>query len=231
MKKILYMWIITFFVFVSMSINISLAQVTGTDVLSGKVAETMHSGGYTYIKFEKDGSTTWVAIPKTEVTVGQDISLYPGVVMHNFRSKTLNRTFESIVFSSGIIMEDKAVKQGHHGSSLVIEKEEIKVQKAEGPDAYTVSEIYSRKSELDGKRVMVKGKVVKVSESIMDTNWIHIQDGSGDPQKGEHDLIVTSDDIPKVGDIITVSGTLRKDKDIGSGYRFGVLIEDAEIKK
>jgi hypothetical protein len=34
-----------------------------------------------------------------------------------------------------------------------------------------------------------------------------------------------------VGDIITVKGTLAKDRDFGSGYRYKVLIEDATISK
>ena len=71
--------------------------------LSGKVVETMNSGGYTYVCIEKSGQKTWAAIPMTEVKVGQDIALRPGAEMRNFTSKTLNRTFDSIIFSSGRI--------------------------------------------------------------------------------------------------------------------------------
>ncbi len=74
----------------------------GDDSLSGKVAETMNSGGYTYVSLEKNGKKTWVAIPETKVTVGQEVSCQPGMEMKNFTSKTLNRTFESIMFSGGL---------------------------------------------------------------------------------------------------------------------------------
>jgi hypothetical protein len=70
--------------------------------LSGKVVETMNSGGYTYVSIENNGKRTWVAIPATAVKVGQEVACQPGMEMKNFTSKTLNRTFESIIFSGGI---------------------------------------------------------------------------------------------------------------------------------
>jgi hypothetical protein len=70
--------------------------------LSGKVVETMNSGGYTYVSLENNGKKTWVALPATAVKVGQEVTCQPGMEMRNFTSKTLNRTFESIIFSGGI---------------------------------------------------------------------------------------------------------------------------------
>ena len=70
--------------------------------LSGKIVETMDSGGYTYVLLENKGKKTWVALPASKVKVGQEITCQPGVVMNNFTSKTLKRTFASIIFSNGI---------------------------------------------------------------------------------------------------------------------------------
>jgi len=70
--------------------------------LSGKVVETMNSGGYTYVSLEKDGKRTWVAIPQTTVKVGQQVTCQPGMEMKDFTSKTLNRQFASIIFSGGL---------------------------------------------------------------------------------------------------------------------------------
>jgi hypothetical protein len=72
------------------------------DPLSGKVVETMSSGGYTYVSIENGGKRTWVAMPQTTVTVGQQVTCKPGMEMKNFTSKTLNRTFASIIFSDGL---------------------------------------------------------------------------------------------------------------------------------
>jgi hypothetical protein len=69
--------------------------------LAGKVVETMDAGGYTYLCLEKDGKKTWAAVPTMKAVVGNEIELSPGVEMKKFSSKTLNRTFESIIFSSG----------------------------------------------------------------------------------------------------------------------------------
>ncbi len=108
--------------------------------------------------------------------------------------------------------------------------EAIKVEKAKGADAYTVSETFEYAQKLDNKTVVVRGKVVKVSKKIMGKNWVHLRDGSGDPAKGTHDLVVTTQDLPKVGDIVTAKGTLLKDKDLGSGYKYRVIIEKATFK-
>jgi len=70
--------------------------------LTGKVVETMNSGGYTYVSVENSGKKTWVAVPATAVKVGQVVVCQPGMEMRNFTSKTLNRTFDSIIFSGGI---------------------------------------------------------------------------------------------------------------------------------
>lgn len=68
----------------------------------GKVAETFDAGGYTYVAVEQDGQRTWVASPPVKVTVGQNVSFKSGFVMRNFTSGSLGRSFESIVFTSGM---------------------------------------------------------------------------------------------------------------------------------
>lgn len=76
-------------------------------VLSGTVVEKMDANGYSYVCLEKDGKKTWAAIPVTKVKTGTDLSIYPGAIMPSFTSKSLNRTFENIVFSRGAIKADK----------------------------------------------------------------------------------------------------------------------------
>jgi len=62
----------------------------------------MNSGGYTYALVDEDGARTWVALPKSRIAVGNEITCQPGMVMNNFSSSSLNRTFTQIVFSSGL---------------------------------------------------------------------------------------------------------------------------------
>jgi hypothetical protein len=209
-------------------------MVKAASPLSGKVIETMDSGGYTYAQIENNGEKIWVAMPKCKVVKGETITVRPGAEMRNFESKTLKRKFDSIIFSGGLVQspagEKAPVKTGSKAQVSSFDKS-IKVEKAKGPDAYTVAEIHGKAATLNGKKAVVKGKVVKVSSGIMQRNWIHLQDGSGKAEKGTHDLVVTSQELPAVGDTITASGVVHKDKDFGSGYKYGVIMEDASIKK
>ena len=213
-----------------------------TSSISGKIFETMNSGGYTYICIDKDGKKTWVAIPETKVAVGEDISLPPGYEMINFTSKTLNRTFDKIIFTTGGPSSQHGAhgasdKMSVHGGSMgskdaeAPSSEKIKVEKATAPNAYTVAELFEKRTELDKKNVAVKGKVVKVSAGIMGKNWLHLQDGSGNAKDGSNDLVVTTQDISNVGDVVTANGILYKDKDFGSGYKYNVIVEEASIIK
>ena len=224
--------------------------------LTGKVVETMDSGGYTYFSIKNDGKEIWAAIAKTELKVGQEVSFRSGNVMYNFPSKTLGRTFETIIFTSGIVDEaekkakasasegmpldsthgvtvpsDVMQSDSTHGVIVPDKKvEKIKVEKADGPNAYTVAELHAKRSELDLKSVVLKGQVVKVGLAIMGKNWIHIQDGSGSASDGTNDIIVTSQETPSVGAVVTTNGTLYKDKDFGMGYFFAVIIEEGSFK-
>ena len=73
-----------------------------TPPLEGKVLETMNAGGYTYISLGKDGKQGWIAVPATQVAVGQEIKVKPGMEMGLFSSKSLNRSFDNIIFSPGL---------------------------------------------------------------------------------------------------------------------------------
>lgn len=79
------------------------AQKEMQSAISGKVVETMDSAGYTYVCLEKDGKKTWVAIPLSKINVGSTMSFKPGTVMPNFKSDSLKRTFDTIIFSDGPI--------------------------------------------------------------------------------------------------------------------------------
>ena len=205
---------------------------------SGKVVETMDGGGYTYANLEKDGNKTWVAFPTLETRVGDKLSFQGCMVMPGFQSKALNRTFESILFCNSPEVKPKtaaknpmAGKKSPGSSGAAAATQKIKVDKASGANAYTVAEIFSKRAALNGKQVLVKGQVVKVASGIMNKNWIHLQDGSGVEKQKNHDLVVTSSALAEVGDIVTVSGTLAKDKDFGGGYKYEAIIEKGSMKK
>jgi hypothetical protein len=221
-------------------------------VTSGKVLETMDASGYTYVRFDDgSGKEIWAAGPKANIEIGEEIGLQGGSVMSNFSSKSLERTFEEIIFASGFIRggaDGEPSSAGSFASAVegevgagasdsggsagaVVEFAELKVDKAEGENAKTVSEIFAQSADIDTQKVVVKGQVVKISRNIMGKNWLHLQDGTGDPLGNTHDLVVTTDGEAEKGAIVTVEGIIAANKDFGSGYKYDVIIEEAVISQ
>jgi hypothetical protein len=93
----------------------------------------------------------------------------------------------------------------------------------------TIEQIYADSAKLAGKSVAVRGKVVKYNAMILGKNWLHIRDGSGQSQKGDHDLTVTTTTPTGVGDIVLVTGILSTNKDFGDNYKFNVMLDNAKV--
>lgn len=108
---------------------------------------------------------------------------------------------------------------------------QAKVPKATGREARTVAEVVQGKAALKDKTVLVRARVVKVNTGIMGKNWVHLQDGSGSATDGSNDLLVTTQDLATVGDIVSARGTVRTDVTVGPGYAYAVMIEAATLKK
>ncbi len=215
--------------------------------LQGTVLETMDAASYTYLLIDTDQGRHWAAARKMDVAVGDVVRLAGPMPMRNFQSKTLNRTFDEIFFVSAAVVVTKggsqaptttapqAMPSGHPsmGSAVAQPKPGASPSLQPGdipklPDGYTVGELFARKTELASQLVKLRGVVVKANKGIMGKNWIHLQDGTG--EQGTNDITVTSKtDYAAPGAVVIVEGTLAMDKDVGSGYFFPVIIEDASI--
>ena len=194
----------------------------------GKVIDKIPAKGYTYLQVSENKNDFWIAVPTMEIEIGETVYFSKYMVMEDFRSDNIDKSFDEILFvedarKSTTPDEMKKI----HSGVLASEKQEIKIEPLN--DGKAVQQIYSDKSSLNGKMVKVKGKVVKFNQQIMNRNWIHIQDGTGG--ENEFDLVITSDQKVQVGDIIVAEGTVAVDKDFGAGYFFPVLIEDAKVEK
>jgi len=220
------------------------ATESATDgAIHGEVLETMDSGGYTYVHVKTADGDVWAAGPETPVAVGDAIVMARGMVMKDFTSKTLDRTFDEILFVGSIEPDDHAHAAGevdipaehrdkvagvHAGIQPVDgDIEPGSIAKAAG--GRTIGELYAAKDQLQGQSVKVRGKVVKVVRNVMGTNWIHIQDGTGEGPSS--DLAVTTDASPQVGDVVLVQGPVSVDKDFGAGYRYTLIVEGAAVTK
>lgn len=208
---------------------------TESQAHSGTVSETMNSGGYTYVLVDDGDQKFWAAAPVFAVSVGEAVSVPAGMPMQNYHSRTLDRDFDLIYFAESILVGDGsavadaplALPPGHPEPSEVtdagVDFNNIRV--AEG--GHTINEIYTRKAELGGQEVTLRGKVVKYNPGIMGTNWLHIQDGTG--EEGSNDLTVTTDATVNEGDTVLITGILGVDRDLGGGYFYAVIVENAEV--
>ncbi len=84
-----------------------LAEAAGTNTAStaanmpsneGKVLSTLDAPGYTYMELANTEKRFWIAAPTTRVKVGDRVRFEQSLVMKNFNSKTLNRSFDQIIF-------------------------------------------------------------------------------------------------------------------------------------
>jgi len=76
----------------------SANAATGMAANEGKVLSTLDAPGYTYMELANTEKKFWIAAPTTRVKVGDRVRFEQSLVMKNFNSKTLNRTFDQIIF-------------------------------------------------------------------------------------------------------------------------------------
>ncbi len=211
-------------------------------VMSGIVKELMNVSHYTYAKIQTaDKKEIWVAIRQTPLKKGQLLKLSHTMLMKNFTSKTLNRTFKEIYFATRLNDNASASTRKNWGKfhrtthNIVAKNTILKrpLPKAKGKNAYNISELYQKAEKLKGKSILLRGKVVKYHANIMNRSWIHLQDGTS--YKNNFDITVTSPVNrilkTKVGNIITIRGILTTKKDFGAGYFYPLIIEKATLIK
>ena len=207
-----------------------------TASIKGKVLEVLDAGSFVYLRLQTKDGETWAVVATAPVKKGTEVTIDNVTAMTNFESKKLNRRFDQIVFGS-IVMSGTGAAAGvdmaamHAGIATTADAGDVKVAKAAGPNARTVAEIVSRRADLKDKAVEVRGKVVKFTGGVLGKNWIHLRDGSGSASDGSDDVLVTTTDEAKIGDVVLVQGVVHLDRDFGSGYSYQVLIEEASVKK
>ena len=211
--------------------------------LTGKVLERLDAPPYCYLRIQTARGEVWAAVPQAKVEKGTEVTVVNPMVMNNFESKTLNRTFPEVFFGTlgsadGAAASAAPMPPAASASAPVAPGTPVatavavgKVAKATGADAHTVAETWAQKGALKEKTVTIRGQVVRYNPGVMGKNWLHLQDGSGDAGKGTHDITVTSQDTAAKGDVVTIKGTVRLDKDFGAGYTYALIVEEAKITK
>jgi hypothetical protein len=206
--------------------------------IQGEVLETIDTETYSYIRLKTEDGEVWAATMKMSIPKGTKLVIHDAMLMTDFYSKGLQRKFDRIYFGSAVDTAESqaaspaAAHMAAHAQMVQAQDVPVgKIAKATGAEARTVAEVYAQRTKLQGKNVAVRGKVVKTSDKILDRNWIHVRDGSGTAKDATNDLLVTTKESVKVGDVLVVRGVVRTNADYGSGYAYPVVLEGATFSK
>lgn len=207
-----------------------MGHAQAADPVRGKVLEVKNTESYTYLLLKVGKQDTWVAVGLSKVKVGDTVAVENAMEMKNFESKALKKTFPSILFGNLAGEGADTSKPQAAGAAIAAAPLDVKVSKAAGPNGKTVADVVTKADSLNNKSVEVHAKVVKVNFGIMGKNWVHLRDGSGKSEDGSNDILVTTKAETSVGSTVTAVGTVRTNKDFGSGYSYKVMLEDASFK-
>jgi len=221
-------------IFTAFACNMGTSRVTEETLAPGThkviVNDVLHTSIYTYLNVDENGTAFWIAIPRKEVEKGKTIYYSGGYEMPNFKSKELDRTFETlylveeISYSNNKSENQMPVVAKESGKRPVLKEEALDIKPGAGE--ISLAEVFSNRASYAGKTIKIRGKVVKVNESIMGKNWVHIQDGS--QFENNYDLTVTTLNTVKIGEIVSFEGVLALNKDFGAGYFYEVILEEAK---
>jgi hypothetical protein len=223
---------------------------TASTPVGGQVRETFDVADYTYLRLAApDGSELWAAVAKAPVAIGSTVAIANPARMTDFHSASLKRTFPVIYFGNlagagnqtapgGSLPPGHPQIAGHpemagHGSSAhpntaaPVPSAVAKVPLASGSNARTIAALFAERSSLAGTRVRVQGQVLKATP-VQGINYYRLRDGSSsEPALAE--LVVSSTEHAKVGDVVTFEGIARPDADVGIGTKYPVMLQEARL--
>ena len=78
------------------------ALPTEVTSIKGKVLEVVESDSFIFILLDRGDKQTWATVPAVDVKVGEEVTLLYAHVFGNFYSKSMNRSFDELIFASGI---------------------------------------------------------------------------------------------------------------------------------
>ena len=199
--------------------------------ITGTVREIIPVESYFYLRLDTANGELWTAVNQAKLDVGATVTVYNVLPMEQFASPTLKRTFATIYFGSlqPVAPPPTNAATASTGSSDATDAHVGVVAPARGSGAHIIASLWTAKDQLVRSTVAVRGVVVKYNAGVMGKNWIHLQDGSGNPKAGTHDIAATTLEAAAVGDTITVMGTVRTNVDVGAGYKYALLLENARI--
>lgn len=175
------------------------------------VEAVVDRGEHQLLEVRQGELTTWVQVPDVGARVGDYVLLGRGTARTDVPIPELERRAPEVVDIAHV---------------RVVDAETARRVTARQPPrgALPVAQAYTELDRRADTEVLVYGRVVKVANAV-GSYWVHLQDGTGDPGAGTHDLTVQTQEGVVEGQWVAFRGTLRRDVDLGFGYHYAALVE------
>jgi hypothetical protein len=167
------------------------------------------------LKVRQGELTTWVKVPQVDAEPGDYVLLGQGQARTDVEIPELRRRVPQLVEIDHVRVVD-------------LEAARRAVAASAPEDAVSIGRTYAELNERADEEIVVFGTVAKATGAI-GWNWVHLRDGTGDPSAGTHDLTVQTKARVGEGQRVAFRGVLRKDVDLGFGYHYDALVEEAEL--
>ena len=190
------------------------------------VDEVLHTSRYTYLNVTEDGQQFWIAIPRKEVEKGGLYYYRGGLKKTNFKSVEHDRVFETVYLVSDVAKDPSLIGFAGVNPNADMPVDNVSGKMDPPPGGITLSELFANKEKYNGQTVRVRGKCVKLNNMIMNRNWIHIQDGT---LEDDMDLTVTTTENVPLGAVVAFEGTIALNRDFGAGYKYEIIMENAQL--
>lgn len=158
---------------------------------------------------------TWVEVPDVGAGVGDYVLLGKGSARQDVEIPELGQRAPQVVDIEHVQVVDEETARRTVSSTAP-------------KDAVPVQTIYAELDQRADKEIVVYGTVAKATSAV-GSIWVHVQDGTGDAAAGTHDLTIQTQQPVSRGQRVAFRGVLRKDVDLGFGYQYDALVEEAEL--
>jgi hypothetical protein len=214
---------------------------------TGTVLETIDVETYTYLRLDVQGSEVWLASNPVWVSKGDVVGFSDAILMKDFHSEVLDRTFADILFVGNVELIESTAADASAAQAVPppatdphanltaqakanpapVAPQVVAVQALEG--GMTIAAIFAEHEQIEGQEVSLRAKVMKFSPNVLSKNWVTLQDGTGTAPDDK--LVVTSSETVEIGDEVIVKGKVKSNVDIGAGYAYKVLLEEASFSQ
>ncbi len=233
-----------------LQVQASSSDGSYTEAIDGTVDEILSPSAYSIVKLKGSDDFYYIAIPAKDIKVGDSIFYapqdrvavvtkliknQPSTIQVSDCDKKLAQKIENLLLKQQHSVQnslDKLTKQVSQVSQVggyaprVVESSSVATQ-VDAQNAvkfYSVKEVLEQRKRLDGKRIMLKGKVTKIFNGFSNSSWVHLKD-EGSREKDSRLVAIMASPEVNIGDVIYISAVVHIDQKLGFGLDFDVVLK------